>query len=83
MSAIDRRSALRLIGAAPLAVGFGASAAEVQRAREGATQALRAAGQGAAYKPKFFTAPEWDTVRILVDMILPRDERSAWPLALA
>jgi len=76
MSTIGRRSALRLIGAAPLAVGFSAGAAEVQRAREGATQALRAAAHGQAYQPKFFTSHEWETVRILVDLILPRDERS-------
>jgi gluconate 2-dehydrogenase gamma chain len=76
MEPIDRRSALRLIGAAPLAAGLTAGTAEAQRAREGASQALRAAARGQAYKPKFFTAHEWDTVRVLVDMIIPRDERS-------
>jgi hypothetical protein len=34
----------------------------------------RAAGQG--YVPTFFTAHEWETVRVLVDLIIPRDERS-------
>jgi gluconate 2-dehydrogenase gamma chain len=76
MNGIDRRSALRLIGAAPLAVGFGVSAAQAEQAREKATQAVRAAAQGKAYKPQFFTSHEWETVRLLVDMIIPRDERS-------
>ena len=26
--------------------------------------------------PKFFTAHEWATVRLLADIVLPRDERS-------
>ena len=76
MSATSRRSALRLIGAAPLAVGFGVGAAEAQAARAEAARAVRAAARGQAYKPKFFTAHEWETVRILVDLIIPRDERS-------
>jgi gluconate 2-dehydrogenase gamma chain len=76
MNGIDRRSALRLIGAAPLAVGFGVTAAQAEQAREKATLALRAAAQGQAYKPKFFTSHEWETVKVLVDLIIPRDERS-------
>ncbi|MES2524427.1 MAG: gluconate 2-dehydrogenase subunit 3 family protein [Gemmatimonadota bacterium] len=28
------------------------------------------------YRPKFFNAHEWRTVRVLVDYIIPRDERS-------
>jgi hypothetical protein len=75
MNPIDRRSALKLIGAAPLAVGFTVGADEIQRA-QGAAQALKAAAKGGAYQPKFFTAHEWDTVRLLVDLIIPRDERS-------
>jgi gluconate 2-dehydrogenase gamma chain len=72
----SRRSALRLIGAAPLAVGFGVSRAEALQAGEKAARAVRAAARGQAYKPKFFTAHEWDTVRLLVDLVIPRDERS-------
>ena len=41
-------------------------------------QAARAsaAQSGTPYKPKFFTAHEWATVRLLVDIIIPKDERS-------
>ena len=73
---MGRRDALRLIGAVPLAVCFGVGAAEAQVAREHASEALRAAARGQAYTPKFFSAHEWETVRVLVDLILPRDERS-------
>ena len=76
MSGTSRRSALRLIGAAPLAVGFGVGAAEARAAGEQAARAVRAAARGQAYKPKFFTAHEWETVRTLVDLVIPRDERS-------
>jgi hypothetical protein len=40
-----------------------------------ATGAARLA-KGVSYAPAFFTAHEWQTVRILVDLIIPRDERS-------
>ena len=36
---------------------------------------MTAAAKG-PYKPKFFTAHEWATVRVLVDIIIPKDERS-------
>lgn len=38
-----------------------------------AERALRA---GVPYVPEFFSAHEWRTVRMLVDYIIPRDERS-------
>jgi gluconate 2-dehydrogenase gamma chain len=76
MTEIGRRTALRLIGAAPLALGFGVSAVEARMASSHSAQAVRAAAKGQVYKPKFFTAHEWETVRVLVDMIIPRDERS-------
>ncbi len=76
MSELDRRSALRLIGGAPLAVGFGLSAATVQTAHAQATKAVAAAARGQAFQPKFFTAHEWQTVRALADLAIPRDARS-------
>jgi len=76
MSGIKRRSALRLIGAAPLAVGFGLSGASATRAAEQAAKAVGAARRGTPYTPKFFTPHEWEAVRVLVDLILPKDERS-------
>jgi len=74
MSGIDRRTLLQWLGSAPLAAGF-AFTGEEARAAGTMAQAARAAG-AAAYQPKFFTAHEWETVRVLVDLIIPKDERS-------
>jgi gluconate 2-dehydrogenase gamma chain len=77
MSDIDRRTLLKLISSAPVAAGFTWTDVEAQEAHEHA-QAARTAAQGsrAAFKPKFFTAHEYATVRLLVDLIIPKDERS-------
>lgn len=75
MAEIDRRAALRLIGGAPLA-GFALGAATAETAHAHALTALAASAKGTVYKPRFFTPHEWQTVRILVDLILPRDARS-------
>jgi gluconate 2-dehydrogenase gamma chain len=64
---LSRREALALLAAAPMATAFacsGADAARAQRAIEG------------DYQPTFFTAHEYETVRLLVDILIPRDERS-------
>lgn len=66
-----RREVLKLIGAAPLAGGFALTEAQAQTAQERVTRQ-----KGAPYVPKFFTPHEWATVRVLVDMVIPRDERS-------
>jgi gluconate 2-dehydrogenase gamma chain len=77
MNDIDRRTLLKLISSAPVAAGFTWTDVEAQEAHQHA-QAARTAAQGsrAAFKPKFFTAHEYATVRLLVDLIIPKDERS-------
>ena len=51
--------------------------AEAAQAHEHAQAARASAAQsGTPYKPKFFSAHEWATVRLLVDIIIPKDERS-------
>ena len=73
----NRRTMLRLLAAAPAAAGFAWTEAEAQQAHTHAQTAQTAATKsGVAFKPKFFTAHEWATVRMLVDIIIPRDERS-------
>jgi hypothetical protein len=74
MHKLDRRSMLQILGAAPVAAGFTWTDAEAaQAARKAqATQAARPA----AFKPKFFTTREYAMVRVLVDLIIPKDERS-------
>lgn len=76
MSDVDRRSALKWIAGAPFAVAFGLTRAEALSAQEHAAEALREAAAGQVYQQVFFTSREWQTVRVLVDLILPADERS-------
>lgn len=70
MSIISRRALLQLAASAPMAAAFSFTGSEVL---EASAQARRAT---APFKPKFFTAHEYDTVRILVDLIIPKDARS-------
>jgi hypothetical protein len=74
MSDISRRELLSLMAAVPLAQALGIDALE--RAAGAARLALQQTAAGQQFVPKFFTPQEWRTVRILVDLILPRDERS-------
>jgi gluconate 2-dehydrogenase gamma chain len=77
MENLNRRNALKILSAAPVAAAFALTEAEAQEAHHLAQAARKAARQtGTAFKPKFFTSHEYETVRVLVDMIIPRDERS-------
>ena len=72
-----RRTILRMIAAGPVAAGFAWTEAEAQTAHQHAQAAQAAAKQtGTPFKPKFFTPHEYATVRMLVDIIIPKDERS-------
>jgi gluconate 2-dehydrogenase gamma chain len=70
---LGRRGVLKLLGTAPLAGGFLLSEGQAQTAHERIARQKAPAG---AYVPKFFTPHEWATVRLLADMIIPRDARS-------
>ena len=74
MPVIARRQMLQLLGSAPMAAGFAWTGDEVSAAH-GLAQTARVAG-AAPYLPRFFTAHEYETVRVLVDLIIPRDEGS-------
>jgi gluconate 2-dehydrogenase gamma chain len=77
MKSISRRAALQLLGAAPAAAVIAWTPAEAAQAHEHAMQAtMQAAASATPFKPKFFTAREHATVVVLVDLIIPRDERS-------
>lgn len=69
MSELTRREALQAVAATVGA--FTWTAADVRRA----VAAVRAA-PALQFEPKFFTAAEWSAVRLLVDLIIPRDARS-------
>ncbi len=70
---MDRRSAVSVLAVAPLAAAFRWAPESVREASALARQWLE---RGAPYDPKSFTAHEWETVRLLVDLIIPKDERS-------
>src|SRR3954451_4567150 len=77
MKTISRRSALELLAGAPAAAALVWTDVEARQAHEHAEAAqAQAAKQAAPFKRKFFTAHEYATVGLLVDLIIPRDERS-------
>jgi hypothetical protein len=77
MKKISRRNALGLLGAAPAAAALVWTDLEARQAHEHADAArTQAARQATPFKPAFFTAHEYATVAVLVDLIIPRDERS-------
>jgi gluconate 2-dehydrogenase gamma chain len=77
MENMNRRSLLKILSAAPVAASFALTEAEAQEAHHLAASARQVAQQtGAAYTPKFFTPAEYQAVRILSDLIIPKDERS-------
>ena len=73
---MTRRDAVQLLAALPAAAFLSWPTAQQEKARNFVNNALRAAAEGTPYAPKFFTAGEYRTVRVLGDMILPRDDRS-------
>lgn len=75
MSTIDRREMLRRAGAVPLA-GLALTPAQRAAAHEHVAKTKAAAGKAGPYAPKVFDAHEWATVRLLADMVIPRDDRS-------
>jgi hypothetical protein len=71
-SGMDRRDALKTMALLPFAAAWDFSAPQLERA----ARAFEPAVARSAYAPAFFTAAEWQTVRLLADYIIPRDERS-------
>ena len=70
----NRRFILRSLASAPLAAGFVWTDAEAQEAHQHAQAAAKKTA--APFRPKFFTRREYAIVTLLVDLIIPKDERS-------
>jgi gluconate 2-dehydrogenase gamma chain len=84
-SEISRRDALAIMAITPLAASLGTTPDVIERAMSAAEQAQQQQQQQATagqkpepgvYRPRFFSAHEWRTVRMLADMVIPRDARS-------
>ena len=71
---MKRRDALKALLAAPAAT-FAWTEAEAAQAVASA-QTAKAAATAKPFVPKFFTANELKLVRVLADIVIPRDERS-------
>ena len=73
MSHMNRREAVQAMSVAALVAAFRVTPAEADRAARAVERALSSSQE---FEPQFFTAEEWETVRMLVDIIIPADERS-------
>lgn len=70
---VSRRDVLRVLAVATGATAFTWTPDEVARA----ARYLQPGSRGRQTQaPGFFTPHEWDTVRLLVDIVIPRDARS-------
>ena len=74
MTDIDRREALQIFAGIPL-LAAGLTPRDVARAAA-QVRIAQSPDRPIAFTPAFFTAHEWESVRVLVDLIIPRDARS-------
>jgi gluconate 2-dehydrogenase gamma chain len=72
MSDINRRDALKAFAVVSVANFLDVGAPQLERT----IRAVESLEQGQQYTPKFFNRHEWQTVRLLVDYVIPRDARS-------
>ena len=73
---MSRRHAFGVIALAPIAAGLGWSTQGVERAARFIHELPASGAADVAYIPKFYSAREWRTVRLLADYVIPRDDRS-------
>ena len=73
MSEMNRREVLSLLALTPLTTALNWSPEAVSRAK---AVAARARQSPADFELKFFTPQEFETVKVLADLIIPKDERS-------
>jgi len=67
---LSRRDAIALLAGGPIAAALSWTPAEAEQASRRAQQAPK------PFAPAFFTPHEYATVSVLVDLIIPRDDRS-------
>lgn len=74
---MERRDVMKMLATMPLGA-WAMSASDVAEAAEHTHTVLEEIAQqpGQAFTPKFFSALEWRTVRVLADIVIPRDAKS-------
>ena len=74
---MERRDVMKLLATMPLGA-WAMSTSDVAEAAEHTHAVLDDIAQqpGKAFVPKFFSALEWRTVRVLADIVIPRDAKS-------
>lgn len=77
MTDLTRRDALQIFAGIPL-LAAGLTPRDVAQAavQVRSLAIAQSTNRPIAFTPAFFTAHEWETVRVLVDLIIPRDARS-------
>lgn len=73
MTDLNRRDAIKSFGLVGMAATLDVSLPSLERATNALAELVQ---QQPAYAPKFFGRHEWQTLRMLVDHIIPRDARS-------
>lgn len=73
MPGMSRRRALELLASAPLAASLTWTLEEALAAHR---QLEAARATGVPFAPRFFTREEYETVKVLADLVIPADERS-------
>jgi gluconate 2-dehydrogenase gamma chain len=75
-SAVHRRDMVKMLALAPLAGVLEFTGIDVDRAARKVAALKPPGAAGSAFAPAFFDAHEWETVRVLVDYVIPKDARS-------
>ncbi|MEP6573927.1 MAG: gluconate 2-dehydrogenase subunit 3 family protein [Gemmatimonadota bacterium] len=76
MTDMNRRDAMATLALSSLAALLRTTPARAEAAARSVWSSVAAEQGLGAYDLKFFTAPEFATVRLLSDLIIPRDDRS-------
>jgi hypothetical protein len=73
----SRREVLKTAAsAAAVAAMLPITPADAERAMAHVEAALERQAQGTAYKPKYFKPDEWRQIRVMVDLVIPKDAKS-------
>ena len=73
---MKRRDAVKAAATATAFAALPITPAEAENAATYVAAALQGQAQGTAYKPKFFQPDEWKQIRVMVDLIIPKDAKS-------